>query len=161
MDYMLSVSIDHNGTEQNVVDAFIAWYTDSSEHVSRVNHDTWYIAAGKGFRREVDDDGPALRTIGLDSAGLYQLLAAFFRFATGKKGYAAISSLDQDAPARVVLISNDSEVEHDPTGINSSGVMQSYQAAAVLAGVGVFEGLQQQMFGHGAGVTALTEEADD
>jgi hypothetical protein len=161
MTYVLSFSIDRNGTEQNAVDAFIAWYDDGSEQVSRVDRDTWFIAPGQGFRREVDDAGPALRTVGLDRKGVHQILSAFFRYAAGQKGYAAISSLDLDAPARTVLISNDPAVEHDPTGAASGGLMQTYQASAVLTGAAVFAGLHRQMFGTSISDADIPDEDDD
>lgn len=162
MDYTITLAMDRDGSEENVVDSFVAWFDAENDTVSRVSNDTWFIAAGVGFRRDIDDEGQVfLTTLGLDSKGLHQILSAFFHFSGKELGYAAVVPTDPDAPAIVSLISNDPAVEHDPVGKNSSGVMRSYQAAAVLGSAVLFERLSGQMFGHGRAKSADVEGEEE
>lgn len=147
VEYAIIFTKDQNGDEVNVVDTFVSWFDADSETVTKVSDDMWFIEPGKGFKRDLNDDGVALITQGIDNAGLHQILAAFFRFSAQEKAYAAVMDQSPDAPSKVVLISNDPAVEPDPQGDSNSGLMRSYQTAAVLGSADLFGRLSGQMFG--------------
>ena len=156
MDYLIGFSIATDGEEQNVVDTFVRWLDDGSQTVTRVSEETWFVAPGRGFRITEDSEGVSLRTSGMTPDDLHGVLSSFFEFSAGRKGYVALSGIDEDASSHVVLISNDPELESDPTGTASGGVMRTYRDTAVLGTAALFLRLQDQMFGH----MGATEEND-
>lgn len=156
MDYtIIFVRIDGDD-ETNVVDSFVASFDASDETVSRVAEQMWFIAPGISFSRRMaeaepgDDgfpDGPHLETAGFRSDDLHRLLAAFFGYLGRDRGYAAIGALGEDAAEGIAMIGNDPDLDDDPLGAETGGIMRSYRAGAVLGSAALFASFGDQMFG--------------